>query len=511
MLFTDKKIKSKMRVIALTLAVILALSFFATGNITYAMSPELSIKLAAKKTMDNLMKDYLKMESLLFGNMKSSKSHSINMNLSIEDADHTDELVNQELYLLEGMGVDISSIFDDAKKEFIFNGKYQIGGEDLISLMFKLDDNELQITIPELFERVLSVPSKNFGEEWNKSVFGQQSGVLNNNIDISLSNLQENYSMRKMNDETKNAYISAVKSIFKDAIYKDGGNTSLKIGNDHKKVNKTIITLQEDSVKEGIIAWYDANKIDNRSNYWIDIYNQDIYSNELDEVIDGMQDYVREELEMDSLTINLYTYNGNIVRSEMELVVDKELEDGTLYCNIDLLGEKSLIDDFMFEVIVGNEKFLWESKGNHTGNNGMFLDDTRILFTSPYGEEFVGEFSTEIELKKEKDNFKSNISLILDGEEMNVSTLGDFSSSTKSLAFKSEDIKFSFKDYNNDILELTFNLDLKMGDIANNPDLGNYEKLELFKLDENELNDFADLIEENAFLLGVKFREHFGY
>ncbi|WFA08560.1 hypothetical protein [Tissierella sp. Yu-01] len=494
----SKKAKSKLGVIALTLAVILSLNFFSKGYITYATSPELSVKLAAKETIDNITKDYHTIESLLFGNIDWYKSHYINMSLSIEDASHTDELVSQDLHLLKGMGIDIASVFDDAKKELIFNGKYQIGGEDLISLMLKLDDEELQITIPELFEKVLSVPSKNYGEEWNKSIYGQEIGEIDNNLDLSITNLQKN--SKEIDDETKNAYMNALNLIFKGAKYETAGTTTLKIGNDHKEANITLITLEEKNVKDGVIALYDAVKLDNSIDHWTD------------ETIEAMQEYVREYFKMDSLTINVFTYNGNIVKSEIEIVADKDSEDGTLFCTIELLGEKSLMDDFRFELEVADEKFTWETKGNHTGNDNKFLSTTKITMISPEGEEFIGEFSTEIDLQKKNDNFKANINFKVDGEEMNLVTLGDYNLFGDSLEFKSNDINFTFRDYNDSILKMTFKTNLKTGtDITNKQDFRNYDKVELFKMDESQLDEFIYLIEENAYTLGEKFTEHLGY
>ena len=509
-----KIVKPKLGIIAIVLVVILVVGILSKDYITYAISPELSVKLAAKETMDSIKRDYYKMESILFGDVNSSQSQYLNMNLSIEDASHTDEWVNQELYMLKGMGVGIESIYDDENKELIFNGKYQIAGEDIISAMVKLDDNELQLSIPELFESIISVPSKNFGEAWNSSIFGQESGdVVNNNLDLSISNLQKNNNIEEMDEETKIAYMDALKLIFKDSIYEKGGTSNLNIGNGQKKANKTIITVQEESLKEGIIALLDALKSDNRIEYWTDNLNQDIDYYEFNEAIEEAKREIRANFQMDSCTINLFTNNGNIVKSEIEIVADRTREDGTLSCNIELLGEKSPIDDFKLEFGVSdNEKFIWQSKGNHTGNNNIFLDETRVAVTSNYGEELLGEFSTEIDLKKKENNLKAKMSIRVDGEEMGIETIGDYNSSANSQEFKSKDIKFTYRDYYDNILEMTFGMDLKTGtDVTNKPDFGSYEKVHLFEMDEYELYEFIYSVEENAYWIGEKVAEHLGY
>ena len=509
---TLPKIKSKMAIIALAIVIVLAVGFMAKDYIIYAVSPELSTKMVLSNTMKNLSKDYRKMESLLFGYDKSNLSNSVGVNFKIEGVNHSDMYISEDLSLLKGMGMSMTTTFDDKNKELYFNGSYDIEGESFVSIDAKLDDNELVFNIPQLFDELLRFPSKTFGREWNNSYAGQEMYLpIEDTLDISISNLIKNSNMEDMDTKTKDAYMNSMKLIFEDAYYEKDGSANLMIGNISRKCNKTTVTLNNESVKRGIISLLDSIKSDNRMKYWADNFGQEFNYYEFEESIEEMKNEVMENYEMDKIVIDLFSNGGNIVKSEIQVVVDEDYEEGTLLCNIELLGSKSMIDDIKFEVLVDNEGLTFESKGNHTGNNNIFADKTKIVIRSYYGDDIIVESSTEIDFSKKKDNLKADIRLIADGGEISLNTKGSFNSSTKSNEFQSDEIYFSYKD-NYDTIKMSFSgLISRTSDVSKKPNFNDYKKLDVLKMDEYDLYNFANSIEENAYWLGERIQQILGY
>lgn len=504
------KVKSKWGIVVLAVAIVLVIGFLSKDLIIHAVSPELYTKLALKNTIDSVLSDYSKMESILFGGSKDGTSSTVNLKLAIEDARSNDQWTNAELSMIRGMGVDINTIFDEKNKELYLNGSFNVSGSKLISINSKLDDNELLLNIPELFDEVLSVPSKNFGREWNNSILGMESGLyVEDTLDISISNLTKTNPVEKMDEKTKNSYLNAFKVMTTNAHYEKNDSINLIINGSKKKCNGTIVTLEPKYVKQGLIALLDSVQSDNRLSYWLENLDQNYSVAEFKENIEYMKDEIEEYFEVESVAISLFTNDGNIVKSEMKLVEPTYKEEMTI--GIELLGGKNPLDDIYFEFSVEDEKLTYESKGNHTGNKNMFVDDTVFEIHSYYGRVLKLESSTEIDLGKNKDNLKFDIKLSADDGVMSFNTTGDFASSSKSMIFKSDDINFSFRDSYDD-LRITFSADIKAeNSVGKKPDYSNYKKLEALKMTENDLYDFLYTVEENGYWLQREFEDIFGY
>lgn len=503
------KIKSKIAIIALAIVIVLGLGFMAKDYIIYAVSPELSTKMALNNTMKSAIKDLTKMESLLLGYDKSNLSNSIGLNFAIEGASHTDSWQNEDMALLKGMGISVLSIFDDKNKELYLSGSYNMSGESLVSMDAKLDDNELSFNIPELFDEMIKMPSKSFGREWNNSYIGQEMYLpIEDNLDISISNLQKNSNIENADKRTKDAYMNSLKIMFENAYYQKNGNANLMIGSSSKKCNKTIVTLDTESVKRGIISLLDSIKSDNRIKYWADNFGQEFnYYYEFEESIEEMKSEIKDYFDVDKIKITVFTNDGNLVKSEIQIIIDGE----ELISNIELLGSKSLIDHVKFDIFVDDEGISFESKGNHTGSKNIFSDKTSLVVHSYYGQDIKVESSTEIDLSKKKDNLKADIRMMAEESEISFNTKGSFNSTSKSTEFQSDEIYFSYQDYY-DTVRMNFSgLIKRTSDISNKPNLNNYKKLELLKMDENDLYNFANSIEEKVYWLGVKIQESFGY
>lgn len=517
---TNSKIKRPKWIAVALIIILLLIGLKAKEHIVYAISPELHIKLAANNTVKGIQKHYSKVESILLAKDAKNSSYSTNIKAIMNYANHTSDWNNEDFHMLNGMGIDFSTIFDEKKKELYLGGKYIIQGDELLSLNAKLDDNELLINIPELFDQVLSIPSKNLGRDWNQSFFYEQSGFpLDENLDISISNLEEMLKVEEMDKETKKAYMNALKLMVKNASYEKAGSEHLTIGDSSKKCNKTTIILKEEDIKQGIIALLDVvknekdvlglgNTIGGYNQY--SSYGGMDYYQEFEEIIEEMKQGIRDNFQVDRFVVTVFTNNNNIVKSEIAITPDKDYIEDTLICDIELLGKKSILDYLKFEFKVAEEKFVYESKGNHTGDKKSFSDNTKVEIYS-YGNLATLKSSLDIDLSKKKNNLNADFNIIVDDAKISLNTNGDFNSSTKSTEFKSDNIIFTFEEYG-DILSLDFALDYKIQkDISNKPNFSSFEKLQLLEINEYELEAFIYEVDEKSYYLGEKMENYIGY
>lgn len=500
----DKKQKPKWAVLAIVIAVVLALGFIAKDFLVYAVSPEKFILSAINKTYKDLCKDLEKMESIFSINTLTKTSSTSNIKFLINNIQYSDDY-NEDLNMLNGMGIELTTGIDRNKKELVLCGKAIYDGSDVLSINSKLDDNELLVNIPELYHKSFTVPSKDFGKQWNNSIIAMENDAyVDDSLDISFSEIIEKNTLEKIDKRTKREYLKGFKTLIQNASYEKNGSEYLFIGDKSKKCKKTTVKLNHDDVKEGLIQLIDALNNDNRIEQWKNtLRNTDQYYaiQDFEESINEMRYGINEYYDIDSIIFDVYTKNGNVVQLDLILIPDIEYKEENLKGSIAFLGEKNLIDDFKLELIAGNgEEFnmLVSSKGDHLGNKNLYTDDTRITINS-YGVEVARiNSNTEVDLSKTKDNYKSNIDLISDEVNMQLNIKGDFTSSSKKIEYNLKDISIELEDDYGDSFIFQGILSLsEEEDIKNLANFETGEKLDLIKITEDDVYEIMYTLEEN--------------
>lgn len=501
----DKKQKSKWAVLAIVIAVVLALGFIAKDFLVYAVSPEKFVLSAINKTYKDLCKDLEKMRSMFSINTLTKTSSTSNIKFLINNIQYSDDYY-EDLNMLNGMGIELTTGIDRNKKELVLCGKAVYDDSNVLSINSKLDDNELLVNIPELYHKSFTVPSKDFGKQWNNSIIAMKNDAyVDDSLDISFSEIIEKNTLEKIDKRTKREYLKGFKTLIQNASYEKNGSEYLYIGDKSKKCQKTTVKLNNDDVKDGLIQLIDALNNDNRIEQWKNTFrNTDQYYviQDFEETINEMRYGINEYYDIDNITFDVYTKNGNVVQLDFILISDMEYKEENLKGSIAFLGEKNLIDDFKFELIPGNGeefKMIVSSKGDHLGNKNLYTDDTRISINS-YGIEVARiNFNTEVDLSKAKDNYKSNIDLISDEVNMQLNIKGDFTSSSKKIEYNLKDVSIELEDDYGDsfIFQGALSLSEEEG-VKNLDDFETIEKLDLVKITEDDIYEIMVTIEENV-------------
>lgn len=495
------KSKSKWVVVVALVAVVLFAGWMVKGHIMYAISPEFYVKNVFNDTVRGIKKDYFKMQTLLAGAKASNPNNLTNISFDIKNVSHTDEWEAQAMQVIKGLGIDLTAILDNKENEYYLTGKYRMKGKELLSLNARLDDNELLLGIPELFDGIVSVPSEGFGYKWNRSIFGKEIFYeFDDDLDISFSNLKNTLTSTKTDVETEKSYINALEVMFSNAHYEKAGNTNLMVGNTMKKCIKTKIVLKESDVKQGLMRLLDTVKSDNRIKDKANIYYKEFNNHYIEEAIEEIKYEIKEYFEADEIIINLFTNKDQIVKVDFRLVPDRDYKEEKLEIGMEFSGDKNYMDDFKLKILVDDEELIFESKGNHSANKNIFTSHSKFTILSYGSTELKLESSVEIDFNKSKDNLNGDIKLLVDDEYMDLRVEGSYNLSANSVSFESDDIAFSYKDYYGDIFKINIAADiLKESGNIDKPNFGRYEKLKLFDMDEYELIRFFDSIEKNVF------------
>lgn len=502
--------KQKLGIIAIAIVLILALGFIAKDFLVYAITPEKYVLASLNKTFKTVGKDFNNMQSMFFGKIKPDSSNTNNIKFMVKNINHTDPWVNEDMYMLNGMGFELTTAMDRGNKAFFLNGKTIYNGRDFLSFNAKLDDEEIAVNIPELYHKSFMVPSKDFGRQWNMSTIARENYLyVNDSLDLSYSELMKDTVPEKMDDRTRKAYLNGFNTMIKNASFEKAGSEHLLIGDKSKKVNKTKVVLNSNDVKNGLLDLIDALRNDNRMEQWKDTLrstNQSYVAQEFEEALNDMRYGINEYFEADRIIFHIYTVNGKVVQMDLNLIPDMDYKEDNLNATLGFLGDKNLIDEIKFEFVVGEDeeaRLIFNSKGNHTGSKNSYTDDTRFILYE-YGTEFMRLNSkTEIDLSKGKDNLKFNLDIVSEDANVTLNTKGDFNTSSKKIEYNLYDIFFTMKDYYQDSFLFEGSLSFSWEDgVKGVSDPSDTEKLRLLELTEYDIYEIMSILEENIYYLG---------
>lgn len=503
----------KQKWLILAIVLIVGIGFFSKDSLIYAISPEKHVLLSLNKTFKVINKDLERMSSLLFGDISETDPSTNNLKAMINDIEHSDQWINNQIHILNGMGLELNTAMDKSNKEFYLSGQTIYDGRDFLSFNTKIDDREILLDIPELYHSSFMLPSKDFGRQWNMSNIAIDNNYfMDESLDISFSELMSDSEIIKMDEKTRKSYSNSFNTFIKNASFEKNGTEKILIGDKSKKCNKISIILNSNDVKNGILELIDAVKNDNRvvqSKDNLKNINQEYAINNYEESLENLKYEINEYFKMDISRFDVYTYNGNVVQMDLNIVPDMDYKEEIIKLGISFLGDKNLVDDIKLEFVVGNDdqdKIVITSKGNHAGNKKQFSDETEITLYSYGSELMLINSKTEIDLSKNKDNLKYLMNFKSEDGDMVLDVNGDFNSSSKKIEYNLHDILFTMNDYYQGSFRIKGSLALSLeNQFKNIARLNSSDKVNILELTAYDADDIMDVMETNMEEIGYSF------
>lgn len=500
-----RKIMKNLGIVAIILVILLVAGLVFKDTIVYSMFPDKYIMSSLNKTFKEVNKDLKHTQATFLGDTLS-KSTTNDLKLMVNSASSSVPFLNQTLNMFSGMGIELNTATDMKNNAFYLNGKTKFNGRDLVSLGLKLDDTELLVHVPELYNKSFTVPSKDLGRQWNQSVFAQETYMyVDEDLDISFSELMKNPDIIEMDKETKLAYFNALQSLTKNAKFTKAEDKNLLIGDKNVKHKRTIVTLDPRDIKDGLVELIEAFENDNRLKEWKDSLqstNQGYLIYEFEESLKDIKYEIREYYDIDKIELDIYTRKGKAIEVNIGVTPDIDYSYDTLNLKLGFLGEKNISDDFLFELSVGEDdgKITFTSKSNTSGRKDEIRNDIQFI-VHDYGYELVRlNSSAEIDLKKKKDNIKYNLNMIIDDDvSLDIKVNGDFTSSSKTIEYDLHDVNVNVGElYYNENVSFQGSLFLSSREgIKDLPNIEKTEKVKILQLLEYDIYDIMEALEIN--------------
>ena len=444
--------RKKLGIISIALIIILILLFTFRDVIAYNLFPKQYIMLSISKTFNEVNKDFQNIQTMFFGDILK-KSNTKDLNITIDNAKSSDPFDYLKFKVYNGLDFYFKTTTDIDNKFFYLEGKTSRKEKLLLSLNLKLDDNELLIKIPELYDKTFMLPSKNLGKEWNQSTFGENSSrEVDENLDISFSAFRKSFEVVEMDKQTKNNYLNALKTLTKNGDYKKSGKQEVLIGETLKKHRRTIVTLDPNNAKNGLIELIEAFENDNRLEEGKEnliFTNQKQSVKALEKKLKDLKQTIKEDYHKNKTTLDLLTRKGKAIEINLETTSDVDKIHEALKLSLGFLGEKSITDDFIFELTEGQnkDKIVLTSKNILSDNTNEISNHIEFtLYNNGYETKRLNSWA-EIDPSKEKDNLTYNLNILSDNNmNIDIKAKGDFKSSTKNIEYNLHNISFIMED-----------------------------------------------------------------
>ena len=306
--------KKKKRV-GLVISIILAVLLLLAGSVAafwkpllFAVAPEKYMGLIVKNTMDELSEETVKISENVFGfELSPQKEFTAGVNLDYFNA-------------YDDMNFDVKvANFPDDKKVLV-KGNFET--EDM-STPFEgfWDDEKIGASFAGTDKKFLTVPSKNFGKEFEDSkcvsdhVDGDAEKILSD-LDLSYSNIVGLADKESDNSKALEKHVSEnLQEFFEKSTIGKRESTKYSFENSSVKAKKITVDFETDDFFDFMINLVEDVRADEK-------LNESIGDKALKECINGLKD-IKKETDNHEMQVEIIEYKGKIVSISFAGEVDE--------------------------------------------------------------------------------------------------------------------------------------------------------------------------------------------
>ncbi|HHV98554.1 MAG TPA: zinc ribbon domain-containing protein [Clostridiaceae bacterium] len=489
-------------------AILILAAFTAMGKngIYRTIAPKAYLGNALNKTFSQISDEISKSKKKLLGFTLSEKDDfTIDLSGVLDSISSDNEYM--DLGFLKGSGINTTISIDKNNKQMLGIFQLLLKDDPMFSVNAFLNDEEIGVNVPELFDAYWTAKTANFGRDWNDSYFGSEMLCMNlpENLNISFSNIMDK-SKRSITEETKKQMAEATKELLKNAKLGKMTSTNVTIKGKSVKAREIPVTISGSELKSYLIDMVELYFNDENVKNQISMAGYD-FTDEIDEFLNDFDDYVGIR---GDITIELVEYKGVIVKleveKEFEIYEETEIE---LALEISFGDNKALINDISvdFEIEVEGEKLVVQltSEGNHIPRKGLFTDSTELTVKVPYEGKLVFKSECDIDLKNGTIDGFSEIKADKNGIKLDYS--GEYSNS-RGLKLSLSDVGITYKGYG-DTSKISGSIDFSLEKGAKKDLITITEKQYILDMDFDEYIEYTEdeNCEEKLYEIQEKFYE----
>lgn len=295
--------------LSVVLALVMCISVFAGCGDSKNAAKTLDMKTLLQTTVKQLAKEYETVEKNLFG-YKPSQDESyclISVNADKVNIPVGTSSVNSfeasVAAAASNKNNELTVVFDGSVNDVALSVLEMIWGEDVISL-----------ASPALIDKTFTLPTKNFADSWNNSIFGSSS-YIENVPDLSYSSLfKTNESAKKVGKEFFDLTVD-----FLSSCEQTNEETQITLNGINTDVTKFTMVVSSDKLKAYLNSSADTIfKIFESDVYDALLSTEDV---DLDEVKSELKEMI-DEIDFEDVTFYIYGYDKKIVKIEYADVID---------------------------------------------------------------------------------------------------------------------------------------------------------------------------------------------
>lgn len=388
---------------------------------------------------------------------------------------------------LDGLGFRFVMAYNQSGNEAAIVAAPFFEGTDLITAQMKFKGSKIYVGCPELMEKTyLMVDTKTIGQDMADKDVDDFEDLSFNMFDL-IEQVQKASGLTK--DQQKalekggSAFIKAIE------VEKDGKD-DIKING--KKLSCTVynVVIPQEAVEDYLDVLEDVLKdmdseavldILEEAGFPVDDMGLDMVADSADvyiDAIDSLRDLVDE---LGDIEIQVGINKGYVVSIQCEL----DAYDEPVNINVQLGGGDNYVDDIYFEMLDEDEYgYIITSTGNHAMKKGVFTDETVVSMVYYGDEREMISWEMNWEPKGKDGNFEWTLENY--GDEFTFE--GTLHTTKDSLSITLDELEID---------GMTVGLSYTLGDYKA-PSIKVGTTLAFADMDEDDMEDLAELIEENG-------------
>lgn len=417
-----RKIWAVLLILAAVLLILGVGAVFAKDAILRAVAPKLYVQQMAQRTIKQAAGEWGQMSKALgLPRSGSDTDRSVELKGKLDSVTIDDDQLS-----FHGLGVSLATAYNKTRNEVLMKGALEQTGSAVVSLDAYLNDEELGVGIPELYDGYWIMPAKTFGKAFNDSPLGRLADAdISDDLDISLTALKE-MSDLSITKETKQALRQAAAVLWRNVRLETIRPAEVTVDNAKVTARQIPVIIPKESASAYLLAAVDALQKDEALRRRLELQDKTTGADVLDSWDEAMEElkkaYQPENLK--DFTIDLFEYQGRLI----QMAVEYKYNGAVAVFTVRFGDTHTLINDASIELTVTEEdetmKVSLTSKGGHVPQGGKFSDDTSLVIETPYGDDIIVSVVSRIDLTQTANNLTSRLIVDADGEQLDIEAGG---------------------------------------------------------------------------------------
>ncbi len=281
------------------------------------------------------------------------------------------------------LSVNIETGFSRKNSNAVARWQCVYGGEELISSTAYINEDEVGISVPQIFSEYWTAPANSFGKEWNESGLRKVLYFDAVGEDADLSFLNTFGRKTFISEQGKKEAERLTKRLISSSKAKYNGKTEIDVNGESKLARSVVFSFAQEDITEYLTGILHLTQEDEELSKVLSAIGK---SEQVGLLFDDVSARLANSVIINDARITLAVYK-NVVRSaQLDISYTENGKNPRIIALLSSEDLKYLTDNIKFWVDVkGSDKdfsYTLSSSGNHSGGKKVFTDITSVNLVS---------------------------------------------------------------------------------------------------------------------------------